>query len=228
MDASGAGRLNRSSPSCLNRSAQRIDFFHGLICLCCLAQQLLDAVPPKFTLAGSVLVESQRDLAVLQALFSAWCREVKGYVTHVSDELDLVGVQLMRVRGVPSGDGVAQGFAVADLKERLDQLVRVKQSGIDLMISRSRQRQHLDRCYPVADLASGFSQRTSSEPKVEVDGPHAGSMKVPRRVRWWRANHAGVAKAGIRMPCDRSSTWSRGGHGPQLGAARESTTIQTA
>ena len=30
MDASGAGRLNRSSPSCLNRSAQRIDFFHGL------------------------------------------------------------------------------------------------------------------------------------------------------------------------------------------------------
>ena len=33
MDASGAGRLNRSSPSCLNRSAQRIDFFHGLIML---------------------------------------------------------------------------------------------------------------------------------------------------------------------------------------------------
>ena len=31
MDASGTGRLNRSSPSCLNRSAQRIDFFHGLI-----------------------------------------------------------------------------------------------------------------------------------------------------------------------------------------------------
>ena len=31
MDASGAGRLNRSSPSCLNRSAQRIDFFHGLL-----------------------------------------------------------------------------------------------------------------------------------------------------------------------------------------------------
>ena len=30
MDAGGAGRLNRSSPSCLNRSAQRIDFFHGL------------------------------------------------------------------------------------------------------------------------------------------------------------------------------------------------------
>ena len=33
MDASGAGRLNRSSPSCLNRSAQRIDFFHGLLAL---------------------------------------------------------------------------------------------------------------------------------------------------------------------------------------------------
>ena len=31
MDASGAGRRNRSSPSCRNRSAQRIDFFHGLI-----------------------------------------------------------------------------------------------------------------------------------------------------------------------------------------------------
>ena len=31
MDAGGAGRLNRSSPSCLNRSAQRIDFFHGLL-----------------------------------------------------------------------------------------------------------------------------------------------------------------------------------------------------
>ena len=31
MDASGAGRLNRSSPSCLNRSAQRIDFFYGLL-----------------------------------------------------------------------------------------------------------------------------------------------------------------------------------------------------
>ena len=30
MDAGGAGRLNRSSPSCLNRPAQRTDFFHGL------------------------------------------------------------------------------------------------------------------------------------------------------------------------------------------------------
>ena len=29
----GAGRLNRSSPSCLNRSAQRIDFYHGLLAL---------------------------------------------------------------------------------------------------------------------------------------------------------------------------------------------------
>ena len=45
------------------------------------------------------------------------------------------------------------------------------------------------------DLASGFSQRTSSEPKEEVDGPPAGSAKVPRRVRWWRANHAGVRPA---------------------------------
>ena len=34
MDASGAGRLNRLSPSCLNRSAQRIDFFHGLLVVC--------------------------------------------------------------------------------------------------------------------------------------------------------------------------------------------------
>ena len=31
MDAGGAGRLNRSSPSCLNRPAQRTDFFHGLL-----------------------------------------------------------------------------------------------------------------------------------------------------------------------------------------------------
>ena len=31
MDAGGAGRLNHSSPSCLNRPAQRTDFFHGLI-----------------------------------------------------------------------------------------------------------------------------------------------------------------------------------------------------
>ena len=31
MDAGGAGRLNRSSPSCLNRPAQRTDFFHGLV-----------------------------------------------------------------------------------------------------------------------------------------------------------------------------------------------------
>ena len=31
MDAGGAGRLNRSSPSCLNRPAQRTAFFHGLI-----------------------------------------------------------------------------------------------------------------------------------------------------------------------------------------------------
>ena len=30
MDAGGAGRLNRSSPSCLNRPAQRTAFFHGL------------------------------------------------------------------------------------------------------------------------------------------------------------------------------------------------------
>ena len=31
MDAGGAGRLNRSSPSCLNRPAQRTAFFHGLL-----------------------------------------------------------------------------------------------------------------------------------------------------------------------------------------------------
>ena len=31
MDAGGAGRLNHSSPSCLNRPAQRTDFFHGLL-----------------------------------------------------------------------------------------------------------------------------------------------------------------------------------------------------
>ena len=42
------------------------------------------------------------------------------------------------------------------------------------------------------------------------------------------ASESRRGKAGIRMPCDRSSTWSRGGHGPQLGAARESTTIPTA
>ena len=41
MDASGAGRLNRSSPSCLNRSAQRIDFFHGLLS----ADRLVGCVP---------------------------------------------------------------------------------------------------------------------------------------------------------------------------------------
>ena len=31
MDTNGARRLNRSSPSCLNRPAQQTDFFHGLI-----------------------------------------------------------------------------------------------------------------------------------------------------------------------------------------------------
>ena len=31
MDTDGARRLNRSSPSCLNRPAQQTDFFHGLI-----------------------------------------------------------------------------------------------------------------------------------------------------------------------------------------------------
>ena len=31
MDAGGAGRLNRSSPSCLNRPAHRTAFFHGLL-----------------------------------------------------------------------------------------------------------------------------------------------------------------------------------------------------
>ena len=34
MDAGGAGRLNRSSPSCLNRPAQRTAFFHGLLSAC--------------------------------------------------------------------------------------------------------------------------------------------------------------------------------------------------
>ena len=33
MDAGGAGRLNRSSPSCLNRPAQRTAFFHGLLAM---------------------------------------------------------------------------------------------------------------------------------------------------------------------------------------------------
>ena len=33
MDADGARRLNRSSPSCLNSGAQRTDFFHGLLYL---------------------------------------------------------------------------------------------------------------------------------------------------------------------------------------------------
>ena len=31
MDTNGARRLNRSSPSCLNRPAQQTDFFHGLL-----------------------------------------------------------------------------------------------------------------------------------------------------------------------------------------------------
>ena len=31
MDTDGARRLNRSSPSCLNRPAQQTDFFHGLL-----------------------------------------------------------------------------------------------------------------------------------------------------------------------------------------------------
>ena len=31
MDTVGARRLNRSSPSCLNRPAQQTDFFHGLL-----------------------------------------------------------------------------------------------------------------------------------------------------------------------------------------------------
>ena len=31
METGGVRRLNRSSPSCLNRPAQRTDFFHGLL-----------------------------------------------------------------------------------------------------------------------------------------------------------------------------------------------------
>ena len=43
MDAGGAGRLNHSSPSCLNRPAQRTAFFHGLVTLNA-AHQVLDDV----------------------------------------------------------------------------------------------------------------------------------------------------------------------------------------
>ena len=44
MDAGGAGRLNRSSPSCLNRPAQRTAFFHGLSGYTKLSDQLREAI----------------------------------------------------------------------------------------------------------------------------------------------------------------------------------------
>lgn len=59
-----------------------------------------------------VLVKSQRDLAGFQARLGPWRFEVKGYVARVSDEIDLVCVKLMRVRGVPSrNDRMTKVFA---------------------------------------------------------------------------------------------------------------------
>ena len=47
MDAGGAGRLNRSSPSCLNRPAQRTAFFHGLLTASERVQRLQTALHAK-------------------------------------------------------------------------------------------------------------------------------------------------------------------------------------
>ena len=51
-----------------------------------LAQRLWHVVPAKFMLPGPVPVESQRDLAVLQAFLGPLRFEVKGYVAQVSED----------------------------------------------------------------------------------------------------------------------------------------------
>ena len=84
--------------------------------------------------------------------------KVKGYVTHISDEIDFVGVQLKWVSVIPPRDSVAHRFPVAHLQESLNQLVCMKQSGVDLVVSRSGERQHLDRYRVAAVLAEGGQQ----------------------------------------------------------------------
>ena len=74
-------------------------------------------------LPGPVPVESQHNLAVLQACLGPRRFKVKGYVAQVSDEIDFVGVQLQSVRGIPPRDGGGQRFTVTNLQESLDQFV---------------------------------------------------------------------------------------------------------
>ena len=100
-----------------------------------------------------VLVESQRRTALPQAALGPFRFEVKRYIAQVSDVIDFVGVQLQRVRAVPSRNGAEERFAIAHLQESLDQLVCVKQSGIDPVISRGRERQHLSRSHAVTVMA---------------------------------------------------------------------------
>ena len=59
-------------------------------------------------------------------------------------------------------------FAIAHLQESLDQLVCVKQSGIDLVISRGREKQHLSRSYAVTVMAE-VGQQGQDMDQIVID-----------------------------------------------------------
>ena len=83
MDASGAGRLNRSSPSCLNRSAQRIDFFHGLLGL---------HLHPPDSVWEARLSLPQRPGGASRPFYHYWTRKARGKTVGLKlteDELGL-------------------------------------------------------------------------------------------------------------------------------------------
>ena len=93
MDASGAGRRNRSSPSCLNRSAQRIDFFHGL----------LDTAASNKTLSEwEFLLPLGRSGITGQALSDLFARHARTADEHYYAQ-DLAGLPSQALAGMLTG-----------------------------------------------------------------------------------------------------------------------------
>ena len=128
MDASGAGRLNRSSPSCLNRSAQRIDFFHGLITIG-FVDEVLPDLPASFGAEADTAAEGGaaarvsihlNDLVVVEPLDVRLLLEYGGGATTKDDHGPIptvvtfaVGEQTKTIAVTATDDTVDDGESVS-------------------------------------------------------------------------------------------------------------------
>ena len=170
MDASGAGRLNRSSPSCLNRSAQRIDFFHGLLTV---ERRLLLAVSPTQEERTDVVRITGRWLLTFLLLGgSAAAQSAQTLITNDSVAYDGNTLELRQ-----SGyDEIAQSFRAGPLASDGEMLP----DGTRWVITEVRVRLNFEdtRQVPRARICTGY--RGARPNNQEMDCPN-GELSGPTR-----------------------------------------------